>query len=192
MIRIVLFAIVATCAKAPPDISACKELAEETYVFVIRRGATVLYRATREFMNFGFGSGSVEVFLRDLDADGHAEIVAADFQGMSNGISICYWTVTIIDGRTSAALSVPVEDYGEGTLRRDGLLVSKWEWIGDHFYFVGRPYRYEHGKLVAGKTMWQRRYLFSFERERNRSAVARPGQWLKRAARVPWRDPEPE
>lgn len=194
MIRNVLFALAALsqpdCVRAAHGVVACKELAEAGYVLNIRRGDRLLYSARRE-------PGPLEVFLRDLDADGRAEIVAADSGGTSNGLGIHYWDVTIVDGRTAAAIAVPIQDYGPGSLRRDGLLVTHWEWIGDHLYFVSRPFRYERGKLTHRNTMWQRRLLYSFQEERFRGcgqdpAKGCPGQWLRKATAVPWRDQPPE
>lgn len=190
MILPLLLACVAEyCARTAPDLSACKCYPPEgeQYVVTIRRGNTVLYEGRRDTVNFT--TEAIEIFRRDLDNDGHAEVIAADFSGMSNGMGVSYWTLTIVDGRTETATAVPLVEYGEGIIRGSTILVTSWEWIGTGLYFVARPYRYKDAKLLPEKSrgMWRRRYLFSFERERARGG--NPRQWLRRATRVTWTDP---
>lgn len=191
MILSLLFACVAEyCAHAAPDLAACKCYPAEggpQYVVTIRRGGAVVYEGRRDTVNFT--TKEIEVFRKDLDGDGHAEIIAADFSGMSNGMAVRYWTLAIVDGRTGATTDVPLVEYGDGSIRGSTILVTSWEWIGSHLYFVARPYRYESGKLLPEKArgMWRRRYLFSFERERARGGS--PKQWLRRATHVTWEDP---
>lgn len=196
MILSLLLACVAEyCARAAPDFTACKCYPSEggtQHIVTIKRGGTVLYEGRRETVNFT--TKEIEIFRKDLDADGKTEVIAADFSGMSNGMGVRYWTLAIVDGRTGATTDVPLVDYGDGSIRRESpghytILVTSWEWIGSGLYFVARPYRYKDAKLLPEKArgMWRRRYLFSFERERGRGG--NPRQWLRRATRVTWTDP---
>ena len=114
------------------------------------------------------------------------------------------WNLTILDGRTSSATVMSLVEYGDGSIRRERngrytVLKTSWEWMSDHLYFVARPYVYARGTLTPAKSrgMWQRRFLFSFERERGRGcthdrngAGGCPGQWLERATHVPWSEPK--
>jgi hypothetical protein len=147
----------------------------------------VVYEGSREAITIG--RGKIEAFRRDLDDDGRAEIIVADHAGMSNGMGVEYWNLTIIDGRSGASIVTPLVEYGDGVIQRRTILVTAWEWMGGHLYFVARPYLYANGTLRPDKArgMWRRRYLFSFQRERN--AGGSPRQWLKRASHVAWSDP---
>src|SRR5947207_904094 len=125
-------------ASAAGDITACtcSPDEEDDYVVTIRRGATVLYEGKRQSTNFG--PTRIELSLVDLDGDGHREIVAADFAGLSNGMTVSYWNLTIVDGRTNAATSMPLVEYGDGVIRGHTVLITAWEWMADHLYFVAR------------------------------------------------------
>jgi len=178
------------CARTG-DIVACTCIPDEDagYVVRIRRGGKTLYEARRDGIDFG--GYDIEVFRKDLDGDGHAEIVACDLAGMSNGMSVQSWNLTILDGRTGAATVMPLNDYDKGLVQRPLIRITSWEWIGDHLYFIARPYTYRNGALHPAKEkgMWRRPYLFSFERERGQGG--KPSVWLKRADHVAWSDPTP-
>lgn len=186
LVAALLFA--ANCAKTN-DITACKAYREDgSYTLRIERGGKTLYEEKEDGT---YGTDTIEVQQLDLEADGKPEIVAADFVTMSNGMGVQTWSLVILDGRSSKAITMKVEDYGKGSFRRekDGsytILETSWDWMGPALYFVARPYKYERGELVPQKQrgMWRRRFLFSFQRERGQGGG--PGQWLKKAERVPW------
>jgi len=189
------------CAKAKPDITACKCYGEdEMFTVSVRRGGRIVHERRYDVVNFV--NPEIEIRQLDLDADGRHEIIVAALLGMSNGMGVSYWSLIIVDGRTGQAAELDVQEYGEGILRREAggqytVLKTSWEWLDHrHDYFVARPYAYKGGELVAQKArgMWIRRYLFSFERERGRgcrdAAVAHrcPGEWLRKAKAVTWID----
>ena len=73
---------------------------------------------------------------------------------------------------------------------------AHWTIVGPNF--IARPYLYANAALVPVKSrgMWQRRFLSSFERERDRGcendrdwAGGCPAQWLRKARHVAWADP---
>lgn len=194
------------CAKAKPDVTACKCYGEDDsdgkYTLRIRRGNKIVHESRHDAVNFV--NEEIEAHRLDLDADGRPEIVFAHMLGMSNGMGVRYWNLAILDGRTGSVSQLDVVEYGKGTLRRerDGhytLLETSWDGLdGAHLYFVARPYAYARGALVPQKRrgMWIRRYLFSFERERGRGcrndpnpAHGCPGEWLRKAKAVTWIDP---
>lgn len=180
--------LAAHCAKTH-DITACKsDRHDGSYTLRIERGGKTLYEGKEDST---YGTDTIEVHQLDLDADGKAEIVAADFVTMSNGMGVQTWNLVILDGRSGKAATIKVEDYGKGSFQRekDGsytILETSWDWMGPALYFVARPYEYEHGQLVPQKQqgMWRRRFLVSFQRERGEGGG--PGQWLKKAERVKW------
>lgn len=174
------------------DVTACTCLAgdEGAYVVTIRRGGKLLYRGVREFPTFG--RAPILLLRRDLDGDGHREIVAADFAGASNGMAVESWNLTIVDGKTNAATVTPSSDFSAGLVRDRSVLITSWEWIGEHLYFVWRPYAYAGGALHPDKAhgMWRRRFLNSFARQRA-AGKGTPAQWIERAEHVAWTDPTP-
>jgi hypothetical protein len=186
LIGALLFAANVHCATSGA-VKACKTFGDEQAgrtLRITRAGKLLYQRNEPDSMMLD----DIDVQQRDLDGDGAKEIVAADVLTVSNGMGVTVWTLVIIDGRTNKATTLQVEDYGPGSVRKDGVLETSWEWIDGHLYFIARPYKYEHGALVKQKTMWQRRYLFSFQRERGKGG---PAQWLKKATKVPWRSRDP-
>ena len=133
-------------------------------------------------------NGTTETFRRDLDGDGRAETITATLLTSSNGIGIQNWTLTIVDGSTGASSVTALQDFSRDLIHGRTVMVTSWEWSGGHLYFVARPHVYADGALHPDKKrgMWRRRYLLSFQRERNdpRSTSA---QWLERAAHMAWR-----
>lgn len=139
------------------------------------------------------------VFSGDLDKNGAAELVVVDFDNQSLGLGVSYYTVNIFpDFETKgfqAPLSFPTVEFGaEGSFVYDAganetqILLGEWHGY-DHLdlprkggvYFVGRYFRYRNGKLkpVAGKPVFARRYLSSFENERARAKNSRaPLAWF--------------
>lgn len=148
---------------------------------------------------FAFTEG-FQVLYGDLDADGKNEIIIANNDATSNGMAVLHWTIWILPELTVQGAVEPVEfsveDYGpEGTFVRqqDGtyrILVSKWKELNDAkrgsgLYLTGSWYRYAKGALLPeGGPMLARRYLFSFERERNKTFddPQKPYLWLKSQA----------
>lgn len=176
------------CATAK-DVTACKCYGDDPgYALVVRRGEKVLFRKEQVGL---FGQEQVEVQRLDLDHDGAEEIVVADLFNVGQGIGVHFWTLVILDGRTNKPTTLEVYDYGPGSIREDGtILETSWEWIGKAFYFLARPYTYANGELKPQSFMWRRRFLFSFERERAEHGN-RPGVWLKKAEKVPWKSRDP-
>ncbi len=133
-------------------------------------------------------NGTTATLRQDLDGDGHAETITATLLTSSNGIGIQNWTLTIVDGRTGRSSVTEVQDFSRDLIRGATVMVTSWEWIGGHLYFVARPHVYVNAALHPDKKrgMWRRRYLLSFQRERN-SPGSTSAQWLERAAHVAWR-----
>ncbi|MBV9495574.1 MAG: hypothetical protein JOZ54_15105 [Acidobacteria bacterium] len=191
LLATLLFALacrVEHCATAK-DVKACKCYGEEPgYTLVVQRGDRQLYRAQQDAP---FETEEIEVHRVDLDHDGAEEIVVADLLAVGNGMAVHTWTLVILDGRTNKPTALEVKDYGPGSIRDDGtILETSWDWMGPALYFVARPYTYAHGELKPQTYMWRRRYLFSFERERIDHGN-RPGVWLKKAEKVPWKSRDP-
>lgn len=191
------------CAKAKPDITACKcaHTDDDRATVRVRRGDRVIHESDHDTVIAS--DPGIGIVRLDLDGDGKREIIVSTSLGMSNGMGIEYWTLIILDGRTDRAVQLDVEEYGDGTFRRepDGrytVLATAWEEIdGKHLYFVARPYAYHEGKLTPQKWrgMWVRRYLFSFEHERGWGPCALKigsctALWLRKAKVVKWMEPE--
>jgi hypothetical protein len=113
----------------------------------------------------------------------------ADLEGQSNGLVVSTWQVAIVDGAIpgGAPLRFEADEYGPGSIRPEGLLVTKWEDEDDPVrgpgkYLVGRPFCYHRGSLIpdAHRKAVHRRLLHSFEMERSRylseRGDERPGQ----------------
>ncbi len=186
------------CARASctqqGDLRACKCVTEEgTFVAVSLHGRKVGAVSVSAFLG---QTDDFEVSRGDLDGDGRAEVVVASRDTTSSGVAVSRWTVAILDGRPladghadKAPVAFGVDDFGDGVVRRDGLLMLP-EWQNERtggLSLVGRPFRYEHGALLpdARSPVVRRRLVQSFEEERNSDlgagsarGVGRPGKWL--------------
>ncbi len=175
------------------ELRACKCLTDEgTFVAVSLHGRKVGAVSVNAYLG---QTDDFEVSRGDLDGDGHAEVVVASRDSTSDGVAISRWTIAILDGRLLAdghadksPVSFGVDDYGEGVVRRDGLLLLP-EWQserGGGLSLLGRPFRYERGALLpdARSPVMRRRLVQSFEEERNGDlgagsrGLGRPGKWL--------------
>jgi hypothetical protein len=122
------------------------------------------------------------VFRGDLDEDGRRETIVVAPISVSNGMAVEGWLVLIANGKDPAAPAVelPVEDWGLTMFRArpNGracrLLRAEWRNGADPkrgagLYLVGQWYLYRDGKLVPDRDhpLVARRYLYSFERERD-------------------------
>ncbi|PWR20815.1 hypothetical protein [Zavarzinia compransoris] len=155
----------------------------------------------------GFSMGSpadVLAYRADVDGDGAAEIVTARLNGISNGLGVSYWTVTIAGtgaGFATAASSFTVNEFGPEIFapRIDGkpgcrVLATEWQGDGDGLdgtWFFGRWYDVVAGGLdlaPAGEAR-RRRLLNSFDalwrrtadalhREHGLSGLGTPLAWL--------------
>lgn len=102
----------------------------------------------------------------DLDGDGRAETIVAEWQGTSNGLGVSYHELSIFDGRDAARapLRVQVQEFTPGgSFVRPAagggcrLVVTRWEGgsepgRGGGTYLVGRWMRYGDGRLEHDAT----------------------------------------
>ena len=176
---------------------ACKCVTDEgTFVAVSLHGRKVGAVSVSAYLG---QTDDFEVSRGDLDGDGRAEVVVASRDSTSSGVAISRFSVSILDGRPLAdghadktPVSFGVDDYGEGVVRKDGLLLLP-EWQserGGGLSLVGRPFRYERGALLhdARGPVLRRRLAQSFEEERSGDlgaggtrGMGRPGKWLSDA-----------
>src|SRR2546430_6503914 len=56
-----------------------------------------------------------------------------------------YTTLFRSDGRTNAATVMPLVEYGDGVIRGHTVLITAWESMAGHLYFVARPYAWADG-----------------------------------------------
>ena len=144
--------------------------------------------------NYSVSTG-IQVFsvlVGDLDGDGVSELIVADNSANSNGISVAYWSLWILDGRDWRAepLRFTAEDFGPDEsfrARRDGpgcdILATEWTngtdpKRGEGTYLVGSWFRYAAGHLlpVTTRPVLRRRLLNSFVRELD--VPGSPFRWL--------------
>lgn len=156
--------------------------------FIVRKSDTDL--ATWEVLvpPYMLSVKNFRVMKADLDSDGNPEFVVEVWVSVSNGMAISYSSLFVVDGRNPATVSpaIPVEDFGIlGTLSRSlggsqcRILETRWCYGSDPvrgpgLYLVGRWLGYRSGlvEIDASRPTVCRRYLRSFEKERN-SAVAK-------------------
>ncbi len=184
------------CVAVPKNIRICKLLSDEKDTFLVQKDGK----------NVGTWPGDAslgetsdfEVLTGDLDNDRRPELIVANHDGTSNGLGVDYWTIFIFPdpqfNNFNAPLTFSVEEYGSfGTFVTRGgrvnILTTSWESNRDPngrklwgTYLVGQWWRYQSGELrpLLDRPIVARRYLFSFERERNNSVKRDriPFQWL--------------
>lgn len=188
----------ANCSDGPQGIRICKCLSDredaecsEYGVFHVQKdGKTIQRWYSSAFLG---ALDDFEAMSVDLDGDGHRELVIANRTSETLGMGVLTWSIAIIGGLdvSSSPIVLVTEDYGEGSLARLGgmrgcqLLITDW---GVHkpdyaTYFSGVWLHYQKGEVSPAKNypMLARRYLFSFEGERNHSFEgyrAKPLKWL--------------
>ncbi len=174
----------AHCVDIDNGLRVCKYISHSETFFAIEKNGSTL--GEFETSTYHGGTSRFEVLRSDLDGDGKTELIIANSNGMSNGIGLQYWTISILPDPLKIGFKQPlefsVEEYGaEGTLaklagdRHRNILATEWQWSAikeptkyGGLYLVGRWFHYKSGVLepVAGKPVLVRRYLLGFEKER--------------------------
>lgn len=187
------------CVSLHHQVRVCKQLSDERDVFVVEKsGKQVGAWPARTFLG---ETSDFEVLAADFNHDGRAELIVANHDGMSNGLGIDYWTISIFPDAAFMTVGEPltfsVEEYGSfGTFVADnrgvGILTTRWVWTKDPkgkrdtgLYLVGHWWRYKSGALVPAmnRAPLARRYLFSFEKERGNTSDLEhvPYRWFRNA-----------
>ena len=125
---------------------------------------------------------SLRALAGDLDGDGRAETIVAEWQGTSNGLGVSYHGLSIFDGRDAARppVRVQVQEFTpDGSFVRPAaggacwLIATAWEGgsepgRGGGTYLVGRWMRYRDGRLEhdPARPVVARRLLNSFANAR--------------------------
>ncbi len=126
--------------------------------------------------------------------DAAGTLLVADFEDMSNGLGVRYWTVYVLP----PGAATPAYDFGVAEFGARGGSFAAWrgrpvvwatEWMdgldptgrrGGGLYFTGRPFVIGAAGLepATGVPLRARRYLNSFQDERGRSETTEPRRWL--------------
>lgn len=182
----------AACVALNSAARVCQGLIEETEEtkvgakFVIEKNGAIVGEWRSEV--FLGETADFQVYSGDLDADGRDELIVANRNAISNGISISYWTIAILPFPANSddlnPLRFQTEDFNVGAtfvprLRSGGFDIRTTEWQTllmvnstkkTALYFVGRWLAYQNGELVLlNRPISTRRYLSSFERQRLKS-----------------------
>lgn len=183
------------CIELPKSIRICKLLSDDKDTFLVQKEGKSVGTWPG---NASLGETSdFEVLTGDLDNDRNPELIVANHDGTSNGLGVEYWTIFIFPDpefqHFTAPLTFSVEEYGSfGTFVTGGgrvnILTTSWVSARDPkvrgwgTYLVGQWWRYEKGELrpLLNRPIVARRYLFSFESERNDTVKSDriPFQWL--------------
>lgn len=174
------------CVSLPGGIRICKYMSESNDgTFLVERQGK---RLGKWPASASFGETSdFEVLLGDLDGDGQRELVVANHDGMSNGMAIDYWTISIFSDAEFRSFQAPlmfsVQEYGSfgtfvPTSGRVDIFTTRWLNGEDPkgrrvpgTYLAGQWWRYKSGELhvVPDRPVMARRFLYSFADERNRT-----------------------
>jgi hypothetical protein len=188
------------CVDIGRGMRVCKRLEDSAtwdIVFTIEHGGTVLGKWPSSTYNGG--TSFFDVLRGDIDANGDEEVIVANLSGISCGMGIQYWTVSILPDPIKHGFKQPLqfssEELGaEGAFvkhpgdKRCHILVTNWEYMedakrGGGEYLVGRWFRYRDGLLqpVRERPVLSRRFLFSFQNERSNTSDDKrmPLSWLK-------------
>ena len=191
------------CITLPKDIRICKLLSDDKDTFLVERDGKSV--GTWPGNAYLAETSDFEVLTGDLDNDHRPELIVANHDGTSNGLAVDYWTIFIFTDpdfkNFTAPLTFSVEEYGSfGTFVTSGgrvnILTTSWVSNKDPkhrrdwgTYLVGQWWRYESGDLrpQLARPIIARRYLFSFERERNDAVKPDriPFQWLSHSSTEP-------
>jgi hypothetical protein len=182
--------------------SVCQCIADTLRTLVVQTTALPHFEIVHSYYG-GLQPDSFEVIEADLDADGAREILIAVYHAHSTGLSVAYWTVYVLTpGSNSWQVdSLSVQEYstvgswaalpGE---TRCNLLHTSWvngfePSRGVGLYLEATWYALQYGQFVrrADRPVVRRRYLYSFERERNSNATPdAPLGWLRDHRAKPW------
>lgn len=136
---------------------------------------------------------SIQTQYADLDGNKTKEIIVATLGGLSNGMGVSSWAVRVIDG-DKISKAVYLKDYGTVSFltrkKNDSgckLLASQWlggsePYRGWGLYLTGKWYDYsaDHFSETYERPTIYRRYLYSFEKERNQASKNEtPLLWYK-------------
>lgn len=173
------------CVQLDSATKICQGLAEDSAagaVFVVMRDGVAVSRWESEV--FLGETADYQVFTAELDGGGSDELIVANRNSISNGMSINYWTIAILPFPMAAEKINPVqfqtEDFSPAMFaprRRNGgfdITAANWETLPvkkssrrTALYLVGRGLIYRNNDLeTLDRPIAVRRYTKSFERER--------------------------
>jgi hypothetical protein len=185
------------CAQAGKDLRICKTISGAKLAFILElKGAQIGEWPTSTDNG---GDSKFEVLKGDLDGDRIEEIVIANLAGISNGMGIHTWTISIFQNPQVFGFQPPlefsVEEFGaRGTFithpgdRHCQILVTEWRYLdhpkrGNGMYIIGRWYKYKEGSLIPIKERATvlRRYLYGFAEHvaRTQDDPGVPLRWFK-------------
>lgn len=175
----------AHCVTLPDGRRVCTCLGDTTVAVRVEADGRTQHEWPADYSLAG-DPESLRALTGDLDGDGRAETVVAEWQGASNGLGITYHQLSIFDGRDPARrpLRVQVQEFQlEGSFVRPAagggcrLIATGWEGgseagRGEGTYLVGRWMRYRDGRLEhdAARPVVARRLLNSFAEARGSTA----------------------
>jgi hypothetical protein len=188
------------CVDIGGGMRVCKRLKDSAtwdIVFTIEQGGKFLGQWPSSTYNAGLSF--FDVLRGDIDANGDEEIIVANRSGVSCGMGIQYWTVSILPDPIKHGFKQPLQFSSQelgakgAFVRHPGdkrchILVTNWEYMedakrGGGQYLVGRWFRYKDSLLqpVRERPVLSRRFLFSFQNERSFTSDDKriPLLWLK-------------
>lgn len=205
----------AHCVKIENGFQVCKgimtrEEGEDDARFVLEKDGKFSGSWSAE-INMQASESEFEVVQGDLDGNGIDEIIVADFVAESLGMGVRIHRLHIFPDFTKNGFSKPVPidvtEFGSlGTFIPNPatneilILVCSWESSdkiekvkSEKTYLIGRFVRYKKGKILPAfeKQIYARRYLYSFEKERDDSAGGnkQPYSWFVKKGKVLSFDP---
>jgi hypothetical protein len=164
------------CAQAGKNLRICKSISATGIVFVFEVNGTRI----GEWPTSSYAGSRFEILKGDLDGDRIDEIIVANLVGISCGMGIHNWKISIFPNPHILGFQPPlefsVEDFGaRGSFvrhagdRRCQILVTEWQYLdhperGNGMYIIGRWYNYRKGALmpVKHRPAVVRRLLYGF------------------------------
>lgn len=182
-----------------------RDQGEDDARFVLEKDGKFLGSWSAE-INMQASESNFEVVQGDLDGNGIDEIIVADFVAESLGMGVRLHTLHIFSDPSKTVFSKPVpidvKEFGSlGTFIPNPstneilILVCSWESSdkvekvkGEKTYLIGRFVRYKKGRIFPAfeKQIYARRYLYSFEKERDDSAGGnkQPYSWFVKKGKL--------
>ncbi|HEX6039572.1 hypothetical protein [Longimicrobium sp.] len=183
----------AECVTLPNGRRACSCTGDTIITVRLEENGRVVHEWPSDHSMSG-SPQSLRALTGDLDGDGHAETIVAEWQDMSNGLGIRYYELRIFDGRdlARAPMRIAVRDFEpDGSFVRPAaggdcrLIATRWQELseprrGEGMYFVGQWMRYRDGRLEhdPDRPVVVRRLLNSFENARG-STPGAPFAYLR-------------